>query len=138
MTAGAPKAGPSVTAGGDARITKVGSFLRKTKIDELPQLINVLLGDMSLVGPRPEVRRYAELFREDYERILSVRPGITDYAAIEFRNEEEVLAGYSDLEEGYTKDVLPTKIKLYHRYLSDSGLLTDLKIIFLTLAKLFK
>ena len=89
-------AGPSVTSGGDARVTAVGRVLRRTKIDELPQLWNVLVGDMSLVGPRPELKEFVELFEADYARILSVRPGITDYAAVEYRDEEAVLAASAE------------------------------------------
>ncbi|HEB02288.1 MAG TPA: sugar transferase [Nitrospirae bacterium] len=133
MTVDAEKHGPSVTSGGDKRVTGIGKVLRNTKIDELPQLINVLLGDMSLVGPRPEVRKYVEMFKEDYERILSIRPGITDYAAIEYRDEEGVLQKAEDTEKCYVELVLPLKIKLYKKYLDNRGFITDLKLIILTL-----
>lgn len=132
MTADAPSRGPAITAAGDSRITRTGRLLRKSKLDELPQLINVLMGDMSLVGPRPEVRKYVDLFQEDYQDILFVRPGITDYAAIEFRDEEEILRGYVDPEEGYIKEVLPAKIQLYKKYLANCGLGTDIKLIIKT------
>lgn len=138
MVADAPKKGPTITAGGDPRITKIGRFLRKTKIDELPQLFNVLKGDMSIVGPRPEVERYVEMFRDDYESVLSVKPGITDYATIEFRDEEGVLKKYADAEMGYIKEVLPLKIQLYKRYIRNKGFLTDLKLIFLTFWKIIR
>jgi lipopolysaccharide/colanic/teichoic acid biosynthesis glycosyltransferase len=128
--------GPAITAGGDARITGVGRLLRRYKIDELPQLWNVLVGDMSLVGPRPEVSRYVERFAADYRRVLSVRPGITDYAALEYRDEESVLAASPDPESEYVGVVLPAKIHLYHRYLSEMSVLTDLKIILRTLGAL--
>lgn len=131
-------AGPSVTPGGDARVTPVGKILRRSKIDELPQLWNVLVGDMSLVGPRPEMRKFVDLFRADYARILSVRPGITDYAAIDYRDEEAVLATSKDPEAAYTKVVLPAKIELYHRYLDHMSLMTDVALILRTLAALFR
>lgn len=138
MQIDASKKGPNITAGGDPRITKIGRFLRKTKIDELPQLFNVLKGDMSVVGPRPEVERYVELFRNDYERVLTVKPGITDYATIEFRDEEGVLKKYGDPETGYIKEVLPLKVELYKKYLRDKSLFTDLKLIFLTFWKIIR
>ena len=138
MVEGAPAAGPAITAKGDPRITGVGKFLRKTKMDELPQLINVLKGDMSLVGPRPEVRKYVEAFEKDYRKILTVRPGITDFATIEYRDEEAVLAKYGNPEEGYVKEVLPQKIKLYERYLEEAGFFLDMKLIFRTLYEIVK
>ena len=128
--------GPEITTDGDSRITPIGRLLRRTKLDELPQLLNVLAGDMSLVGPRPEVPKYVELFHKDYELVLSVRPGITDYAAIEYRDEESVLKRFADPEKGYKDVVLPEKIVLYRRYLEEIGPWTDLKIIFKTLAKI--
>lgn len=136
MTADAPSRGPAITAGGDSRITRTGRLLRKSKLDELPQLINVLKGDMSLVGPRPEVRKYVDLFHEDYQDILFVRPGITDYAAIEFRDEEEILRGYGDPEEGYIQEVLPAKIQLYKKYIANCGLGTDIKLIIKTFCRI--
>ncbi|HFE64211.1 MAG TPA: sugar transferase [Caldithrix sp.] len=132
------KKGLQITSGEDKRITPVGRFLRKYKLDELPQLFNVIKGDLSLVGPRPEVEKYVNLFLEDYREILLVRPGITDFAAIEYRNEEKVLAKYSNVEEGYIKEVLPHKIKLYQIYLEQMSLTTDLKIIFQTLWSIVK
>lgn len=133
MVDGAHATGTAITAGGDARITSVGRLLRKTKIDELPQLFNVLLGDMSLVGPRPEVDRYVQLFKDDYTEILQLRPGITDYAAIEFRDEETILAGYADHEKAYREQILPAKIVLYKKYISEMSLVNDLGILFKTL-----
>lgn len=132
MVDGAHVSGAAITAGGDARITPVGRLLRKTKLDELPQLFNVLFGDMSLVGPRPEVDRYVQLFKDDYTEILQVRPGITDYAAIEYRDEEAILAGYSDPEKAYREKILPGKIHLYRKYLGNISFFTDLKILFST------
>lgn len=128
--------GSQLTAGGDPRVTPVGRLLRRTKLDELPQLFNVLRGEMSIVGPRPEVPRYVELFRDDYALILSVRPGITDYASVKYRDEEAVLAAYSDPEHGYVTKVLPDKIALYRRYIAEIGFATDLRIIFETAAKI--
>lgn len=136
MVVDAARIGPAVTKGGDPRITRVGRFLRKYKLDELPQLLNVVIGHISLVGPRPEVQKYVDLFWEDYQKILTIKPGITDYAALEFRDEEEVLAGYADLEQGYVTEVLPRKIELYKRYLDRIGFVEDIRIIFRTLWKI--
>jgi lipopolysaccharide/colanic/teichoic acid biosynthesis glycosyltransferase len=136
MTHGA--AGAQVTSAGDARITPIGRLLRKTKLDELPQLVNVLRGDMSLVGPRPEVRRYVEAFRAEYARILEVRPGITDFAAIEYRDEEAILARSPDPERAYVEEVLPAKIRLYFRYLEERSFATDLSLIFRTLGAILR
>lgn len=135
MRAGADVNGSAITASGDARITPIGRLLRKTKLDELPQLFNVLLGEMSLVGPRPEVEQYVGLFREEYKTVLSVRPGITDYAAIEFRHEETILARYADPQKAYETEILPAKIALYNRYILDQSLLTDLRILTRTIGK---
>jgi lipopolysaccharide/colanic/teichoic acid biosynthesis glycosyltransferase len=136
MVVGAAAMGPLVTKGTDPRITTIGRFLRKSKLDELPQLFNVLKGDMSIVGPRPEVEKYALLFRDKYESILSIRPGITDYATLEYRDEQEVLNQFSDTEEGYIKEVLPAKIALYEKYLREISFTTDLKIIAKTMQRI--
>lgn len=136
MMAAPDNDGAQITVQGDPRVTGTGLFLRKTKLDEIPQLINVLRGDMSIVGPRPEVGRYVEMFRGEYERILAIRPGITDYAAVEFRSEEAVLREFEDPESGYIGKVLPRKIELYDRYLRDAGFATDIKLIFRTLCKI--
>ena len=120
----------------DKRITRVGSFLRKTKIDELPQLWNVLKGEMSIVGPRPEVEKYVLLYTEEQRRVLSVRPGITDYASIEYVNENEFLSQASDPDRAYIEKVMPHKIKLSMRYLEHYCVSECLKIIFLTLKKI--
>jgi lipopolysaccharide/colanic/teichoic acid biosynthesis glycosyltransferase len=127
---------PQITAGGDARVTRVGRILRKTKIDELPQLFNILRGDMSLVGPRPEVRKYVELFRSDYEEILKCRPGITDLASIRYRDEESVLAAASDPEREYVERILPEKISLAKEYVRRSSLGLDARLILATLLKI--
>jgi len=125
--------GPSVTSSDDFRITKVGKIIRKTKIDELPQLLNVLKGDMSLVGPRPEVMKFVEQKKYEYKKVLSIKPGITDLAAIEYRNEEEMLSEFSNKEDGYIKSILPRKIELYYLYLDNITFYNDLKIILKTL-----
>jgi lipopolysaccharide/colanic/teichoic acid biosynthesis glycosyltransferase len=128
--------GPAITAAGDKRVTHVGRWLRRYKLDELPQLLNVLRGDMSLVGPRPEVRRYVEMFASEYERILTVRPGITDLAAIEYRHEEEILAASDDPERTYVERILPAKISLYNTYIETMSLATDVNITLATLVAL--
>jgi lipopolysaccharide/colanic/teichoic acid biosynthesis glycosyltransferase len=129
--------GKSITVGDDPRITRVGWFLRKTKIDEVPQLINVLRGEMSFVGPRPEVPKYVELFRHDYEEILKVRPGITDLASIKYRDEASILGQSETPEDEYVRRVLPDKIKLAKEYIQRSSLIFDLSVICRTVFKIF-
>ena len=136
MVRDAPNKGGPITFGEDPRITRIGRFLRKIKIDELPQLINVLKGEMSIVGPRPEVRRYVELFREDYEEILTVRPGLTDLASLKYRDEAAILGASHDPEAMYVKYILPEKINLAKEYVRRSSLTFDLILIFKTLATL--
>jgi len=138
MVVNADKIGPLVTKDRDPRITRVGYYLRKWKLDELPQFFNVLKGDMSLVGPRPEVERYIDLFRDEYKVILSIKPGITDYATIHFRDEEDIIAQFEDVEKGYTEIVLPKKIELYKKYIEEISLMTDIKILFLTFLKVLR
>ncbi len=133
MVVDADKIGPSVTSGDDPRITEVGKFIRKTKIDELPQLLNVLKGDMSLVGPRPEVMKFVAKKRDAYKKVLSVRPGITDNAAIEFRDEETIMNSYEDKERAYLEIILPQKIKLYYNYIDNISFVNDVKLILQTL-----
>lgn len=133
MVVNADRIGPSVTSGDDPRITKIGKILRRTKIDELPQLINVLKGDMSLVGPRPEVIKFVEQKKEDYKIILSIKPGITDNAAIEYRNEETIMEQYENKEKAYIDIVLPQKIKLYKKYINNISFIGDLKLILKTI-----
>lgn len=125
--------GPAVTVAGDSRITRVGKFLRATKIDELPQLWNVLVGEMSLVGPRPEVPEYVNIYRDRYQRILRVRPGITDIASIRFRNEEKLLAKGADPLGDYVQSVLPLKLDLADEYIRTRSLRLDCLILFQTL-----
>jgi len=122
----------------DSRITRIGYYLRKYKIDELPQLFNVLIGDMSLVGPRPEVRKYVELYNEEQKKVLSVKPGITDYASIEFSNENELISKANNPEEYYVKEIMPVKLKLNLKYISEQSFFTDIKIIFRTIFKIAK
>ncbi len=133
MVPDAPRRGAQITCGADPRITRIGKILRKTKIDEIPQLINVLLGDMSLVGPRPEVRKYVEMFRADYAEILEVRPGITDLASIKYRDEAEILGRAADPEREYVERILPEKIRLSKEYVRNSSLWLDLMIILKTI-----
>ncbi len=135
MQADADKRGALITAGGDKRVTKAGSFLRKYKIDELPQLFNVLKGDMSFVGPRPEVSRYVQLFERDYRKLLTVRPGITDPASLTYSNEEAILSKANAFEEVYINRILPEKIKLSSQYVDNRNLMTDLKLILLTVLR---
>ena len=133
MVVDADKKGPSVTSGDDPRITKVGAIIRRTKIDELPQLLNVLKGNMSLVGPRPEVMKFVSQKQKEYEKILSVKPGITDNAAIEFRDEETIMEQYEDKEKAYIDIVLPQKIKLYYKYIESISFINDIILILKTL-----
>ncbi|MFH1159359.1 MAG: sugar transferase [bacterium] len=118
MVTGAEQEGGLTVGAQDSRITKVGYFLRKYKLDELPQLINVLKGDMSLVGPRPELRKYVELYSDEQKKVLTVRPGITDWASIEYINENEILGKSSDPEKTYIEEVLPAKIELNMRFIN--------------------
>jgi lipopolysaccharide/colanic/teichoic acid biosynthesis glycosyltransferase len=138
MVRDASRRGGPITFGSDPRITRVGRLLRRTKIDELPQLINVLRGEMSFVGPRPEVRPYVELFRADYEGILKVLPGITDLASLKYRDEAEVLGHFENPEEEYIKRVLPEKIKLAREYVRRSSFFFDIALILKTLLRLFQ
>jgi lipopolysaccharide/colanic/teichoic acid biosynthesis glycosyltransferase len=136
MVHDAPQRGGLITIGADPRITRVGRILRASKLDELPQLINVLKGEMSFVGPRPEVCQYVELFRQDYAEILTVRPGITDLASLHYRHESELLAQADNPEAEYITRVLPEKIRLAKAYLKQSSLGFDVAVIFKTLVRL--
>jgi lipopolysaccharide/colanic/teichoic acid biosynthesis glycosyltransferase len=138
MVEDAPQRGGALTVGRDPRVTRVGHILRQTKIDELPQLINVLRGDMSLVGPRPEVRRYVELFVKNYETILAVRPGITDLASLKYRDESAILAGSDNPEEEYVRRILPDKLRLAEEYVQRCSLGLDLTLISKTVLKLIR
>ncbi len=121
----------------DDRITNFGFFLRKYKIDELPQLLNIFIGNMSFVGPRPEVRKYVEMYSEEQKLVLTVKPGITDVASIEYINENEILAKYENPEEGYISEVMPAKLKLNLQYISKRNFAKDIGIIFKTIGKIF-
>ena len=125
-----------ITVGKDNRITRIGHILRKTKLDELPQLFNVLKGEMSLVGPRPEVPKYVELYTDEQREILKVPAGITDYASIYFSNESELLGEVENPEEFYIKKIMPYKIELNKKYINEIGIMTDIKIIILTILKI--
>ena len=121
----------------DQRITPIGHFLRRCRLDELPQLWNILIGDMSIVGPRPEVPHYVQHFTEEEKQTLRVRPGLTDYATLEYLQEGELLAQSSNPEQTYIQDILPQKLALSRRYIQERSLGTDVKIIWKTLAKLW-
>ena len=138
MVVDAPARGGLITVGEDPRITRIGRLLRRTKFDEFPQLLNVLKGDMSLVGPRPEFRRYVEMFRPDYEELLRVRPGLTDFASLKYRNEAALLGGQADPEDAYVRHVLPDKIRLARYYLSHASFFLDVALILKTVIPLFE
>lgn len=135
MVKDAESKGKKITVGKDKRITKIGHFLRKYKLDELPQLINIIKGDMSFVGPRPEVPEYVEYYTEKQKEILKVKPGITDYASIYFSNESELLGEVNNPDEFYIKHILPYKIKLNQKYINNINIIHDLKLIFMTILK---
>ncbi len=136
MSTGSDKKGLLTVGGRDSRITRSGYFIRKYKLDELPQLLNVLFGDMSLVGPRPEVRKYVDIYNAEQMKVLSVKPGITDYASIEYSNENELLAKSSEPEKTYIEEIMPAKLLLNQNYIIEQGLLTDIKIILRTIGKI--
>ncbi len=138
MVLNADKIGPSSTTSSDPRITPIGRFLRKTKLDELPQLINVLKGEMSIVGPRPEVKYFTDMFTEEEKAILSVKPGITDYASIWNSDEGKILEGAEDPDKAYMELIRPEKIRLQLKYVYERSTWVDFKIIFLTLAAIIK
>lgn len=121
----------------DPRVTCVGYYLRKYKIDELPQLLNILSGDMSFVGPRPEVRKYVDLYNNEQKKVLSVRPGLTDYASIAYINENEILEKADDKEQTYINEIMPEKIKLNMKFIQNPSLYQYFKIIFLTIKSIF-
>lgn len=120
----------------DPRITSIGFFLRKLKLDEFPQFLNVLFGQMSIVGPRPEVKKYVDLYNEEQRRVLTVQPGITDYASIEYFNENEILGNAEDPEKAYIEEVMPDKLNLNMKYIDKPGLSQDIKIMWLTFRKI--
>lgn len=116
----------------DSRITKLGTFLRKYKLDEIPQLINVLSGDMSLVGPRPEVKKYVDLYNDEQKKILNAKPGITDYASLEYFKENEILGNAKDPEKVYIEEIMPHKLRINQKFLRSSGLSQDINVLYLT------
>ena len=138
MVENADKLGMSITVSNDNRVTKAGRFLRKFKLDELPQLINVFLGEMSFVGPRPEVKKYVDMYNDEQRRVLSVRPGITEYASIIYRNENELLDAAMEPEEVYINDIMPKKLKLNLEYIDNMSFWGDIKLIFKTIFSLFE
>ena len=138
MRPNADQQGLLITVGADSRITRIGGFLRKYKIDELPQLLNIIKGDMSVVGPRPEVRRYVEMYDERQRRVLTVRPGLTDYASLQYISESELLAESADPEKTYIEEIMPAKLELNLQYIEKQSLKEDLKLIFQTLFSIFR
>lgn len=129
----------AITVGArDPRITRLGFYLRKYKLDELPQLINVFIGNMSLVGPRPEVKKFVDLYSKQQQEVLRVKPGITDYASIQFRNENELLEGKADPIVFYIEEIMPVKLGLNLKYIQERSFLLDLKIIFQTIFSILK
>ncbi len=138
MVVDAEERGGQITVEGDSRITRTGRFLRKYKIDELPQLINVILGDMSIVGPRPEVPKYVAMYDEDQRSILKIRPGITDLASIEYKDENSILAKSDDPEKTYIKEIIPRKIELNLKYIKKMSLAYDVMLILKTILKIIR
>lgn len=135
MVTNAEKLGTQITIGKDNRITRVGAFLRKFKIDELPQLFNVLKGDMSLVGPRPEVPKYVNLYTEEQRKVLQVRPGITDIASLRYKDENDILGSVDNPEEYYVNVIMKDKLKLNIEYIEKSNIFLDIYLIIKTIVK---
>jgi lipopolysaccharide/colanic/teichoic acid biosynthesis glycosyltransferase len=138
MVVNAERLGAQLTVGRDPRITPIGHFLRKTKLDELPQLINVLVGEMSLVGPRPEVPRYVALYTPEQRQVLSLKPGITDLASVKYRDESTVLGHAEDPERCYVETVMPEKLRINLEYAAQASVWTDFRVILLTVFSLFR
>ncbi|MEE4257202.1 MAG: sugar transferase [Bacteroidales bacterium] len=138
MHPGADRKGLLTVGGRDPRITRAGYFLRKAKLDELPQLFNILAGQMSIVGPRPEVRKYVDLYNEDQMKVLDVRPGLTDYASLEYINESEILSQHDDPEKAYIEVIMPAKLELNLKYIRERTMGKDVRIILQTLGGMFK
>jgi len=138
MVKDAEDLGPQISVENDSRVTPVGRILRKYKLDELPQFINVIKGEMSIVGPRPEVKKYADAYKNDYSVILKIKPGISDYASIHYHNESSLLKLVPNAEDQYKSLIMPQKIKLYHKYMDEMSFVTDLKIIYATVKVLVK
>ena len=137
MRKDADKLGKLTVGMRDPRITKIGYYLRKSKLDEFPQFINVLKGEMSVVGPRPEVKEYTDLYTDEQRKVLTVKPGITDFASLEYYRENELLGNSDDPRQTYIEEIMPEKIKLNLKYIESQGLATDLRIIGRTFLKMF-
>jgi lipopolysaccharide/colanic/teichoic acid biosynthesis glycosyltransferase len=137
MRPGSDAKGLLTIGGRDPRITRSGYFIRKYKVDELPQLINILKGDMCLVGPRPEVKRYTDMYNETQKQVLSVRPGLTDYASILYFNESDLLSQSANPEKTYIEEIMPAKLALNLKYISEQNFKTDLSIIAKTIQRIF-
>jgi lipopolysaccharide/colanic/teichoic acid biosynthesis glycosyltransferase len=137
MVTGAEKNGLLTIGENDHRITRTGKWLRKYKLDELPQLINIIKGEMSFVGPRPEVRKYVDLYTVEQKKVLSVKPGLTDYGSLKYFNENEILATHHDSEKIYIEKIMPEKLALNLHYIETRGMVNDLKIIIKTIGKIF-
>ena len=138
MVVDADKKGLAITVGRDSRITRVGALLRKSKLDELAQLINVFTGEMSFVGPRPEVPKYVDMYTPYQRQVLLVRPGITDYASIAYRNENDMLEGAQDPERMYIEQIMPDKIELNMKYLREISPAADIRLILRTIAAVIR
>lgn len=138
MRVGSDQKGLITVGGRDPRITRIGYFIRKYKLDELPQLFNVFRGDMSLVGPRPEVRKYVDLYTDEQKKVLSVRPGITDYASIEYMDENAILGQADDPDKAYVELIMPDKIRCNMKYINNKSIKEYFKIIFLTCWKIIR
>jgi lipopolysaccharide/colanic/teichoic acid biosynthesis glycosyltransferase len=136
MRTGSDKVGLITIGDRDSRVTRVGLFLRRYKLDEIPQLFNVIYGSMSLVGPRPEVSKYVALYNDEQKKVLEVLPGITDYASLAYSRESEILARSPDPENTYINEIMPAKLELNLKYIRERGLVTDLKILFSTLVRI--
>jgi lipopolysaccharide/colanic/teichoic acid biosynthesis glycosyltransferase len=137
MITNAEKKGMQITVGKDSRITNAGRILRKIKLDELPQLINVFIGEMSLVGPRPEVPKYVAIYTEEQRQVLLIRPGITDRASVFYRNESEILAKSDDPENTYINEIMPEKLRINLEYIKKVSPLTDIGLVIYTIFKVF-
>lgn len=138
MKTGSDKKGLLTVGSNDSRVTKIGLFIRKYKLDELPQLINIFLGDMSFVGPRPEVKKYVDLYTDEQLKVLEVRPGLTDYASLAYFNENELLSKSTNPEETYIQEVMPAKLRLNFKYLENKGFITDIGLIFKTIKRIIQ
>ena len=138
MRSNSEKAGQITVGGKDPRITKIGYLLRKFKLDEFPQLLNVIKGDMSIIGPRPEVRRYVDMYSKEQLKVLSVRPGLSDFASIEYINENELLGKSDNPEKTYIGEIMPAKLQLNLKYIEQKSFGTDIKLIFKTIRKIIK